>query len=152
MPLLCLTFETNNIEMVLFIINDCSATPQKIQPYEALDFRHLWDILAGYCHVLCICTSDAYLSHQNGRNADGAISGNDCHSSKLRVQVIPQICRQPSCDRTVLRSRIKKKISLLSSLWACEDTWKDDWSGRLERKSQKKKPTPRGITGPLNVI
>ena len=70
---------------MFFVIDDRTATPQEIQPYEAVDFRHLWNILAGRSDMVRICASNTNLCHQNGGNTNGAIGGNDSDFTKLRV-------------------------------------------------------------------
>ena len=62
---------------MFFVINDCTATPQEIQPYKAVDFRHLGNILTGYSDVMRKRVSNPNFGHQNGGNTNGAIGGND---------------------------------------------------------------------------
>jgi hypothetical protein len=83
--LLCSVIEANKIKNVSLVIDDRSTTPQEIQPYEAVNFRHLRNILTGHRDVLRIRVSDAYLSYENRRNSDGAIGRNDHNHSMLGV-------------------------------------------------------------------
>lgn len=68
--------EAKEIQNLPLIINDCSATPQEIQPDEAANLRNLWNILTRGCNMMRMGISDAYFKSQNGGNLNGAIGRN----------------------------------------------------------------------------
>lgn len=142
----------DQIENASWVIDHRPAATQKIKPDKALDFRHFRNILAGDGDVLRTGAPDPDLGYEHRRNMDGAVGGNQRDFPTSRIQVIPQIPRQPGRDRAIFRTRVEKRGRILNGFFACENTGQDNGPGSGKRIFQMKKPTPRGTTGPLNVM